>query len=205
MATEAQVANLAAIRIGTEARITSLSDDSVLARALKAVWDIERRATLRTGSFNFAVTRANLASIAADAPIFYGYAFQLPALTLRLLEVLGPTGLATGDYQLEGKQILADGAGPLAVRVIVDVVEPALWDDAFAEAFACRLAWKVGRKIAGSSYDEDRGEREYNEAIAAAKRVDAIENPPIEQDEGAWIEARLGYSPGYLPGFPRRY
>lgn len=204
MATEAQVANLAATRIGTEARVTSLLDDSVLARALNAVWAIERRATLRTGSFNFAVVRAELQALAVT-PLSYRYAYELPALTVRLLEVIGPNGRATGDYQLEGRQILADWGAPLPVRIIADVTEPALWDDAFAEAFACRLAWKVGRKIAGSNYSETAGEEEYKAATAAAKQVDAMENPAIEQDDGAWIEARLGVTREFYPGFPRRY
>ena len=86
-----EVANLAAVRMGTAGRIMSLDDDRTVARTLKAVWDIERRATIRDGSWNFAARRAALASVVDPAAVIYPwtYGFQIPAECLRLLEVLG--------------------------------------------------------------------------------------------------------------------
>ena len=52
-----QVANLAAASIGTETRLTDPSDNRTFARAVAAVWDMERRAALRDGGWNFAMRR----------------------------------------------------------------------------------------------------------------------------------------------------
>lgn len=192
MASETEVANLAAVRIGTAARITSLDDNATVARALKAVWDTERRAVLRDGSYNFATASRDLAARAASyaVPYPWTYAFPLPADALRLLEV---QNLASRmDYQLEQGDILCDSAGPLYVRVVADMPEMGLWDAAAVEAFAIRLAWRIGPKIAGSAFDMQGCWQDYRMAIGRAKTVDAIENPPIAQEDGEWIEARLG-------------
>jgi hypothetical protein len=86
--------------------------------------------------------------------------------------------------------VLCDVTGPLQVRYLVDVTEPAEWDDAFADAFGQRIAWKIGRSVAGSAFDEGNARDKYHELLAGAKRVDAMENPGIEQDESDWILAR---------------
>ena len=198
---DVEIANLAAIKIGAEARITSLLDDRKVARELNAVWAIERRATLRAGSFNFSTRRAKIASVvlaASDLIAPWAYAFPLPALCLRLLSVLDSTSgyeRADAGYQLEGgpdgQRILSNDVGPLLVKYIIDIPEPARWDDAFAEAFACRLAWRCGKRVAGSSFDVDGAWRDFRVALGDANRVDARENPPIEQSDDSWIDARL--------------
>lgn len=190
MASYVQIANLAGELIGTDARLTSPDDDRVLARNVKAVWDLQRRATIGDGAWNFATKRAGLPALADAVPYPYSYAYQLPADSLRLLEVLNDT--ARDNYQLEGGKILCDTAAPLYIRYLTDVTEPALWDDGFADAFAKRIAFMIGKRIAGSAYDTTTGWRIYQEALNGSKAQDARENPPIEQEESSWIEARLG-------------
>lgn len=196
MSSATEIANLACVYIGTENRITSLDDDRFTARTIKGVWDIQRQATIRDGAWNFAMRRKDLAaeSLTDGVPYPWGYAFPLPAQCLRLIEVID---LTEGQYQLEGRNILCDSAGPLYVRYQADVEEPALWDAAFTDAFARRLAWATGTRIAGSTFSEQLAWQEYQAAINAAKRVDARENPPIAQGESSWIEARRSHRTGY--------
>lgn len=183
-----EVANLAGAAIGASTRITSPDDNRTLARNLRAVWDLQRRAVIRDGSWNFATSRQALPAL-KDAPAFgYAYAYQLPALCLRLLEVIDIT--TSGDYQLEGRTILTDIAAPLKVRLLLDVTEPALWDEEFSQSFALRLAWAIGTKIAGSTFDKDKVWRDYKSSLASAKRVDAMENPPIDEMDSNWITDR---------------
>lgn len=192
MATENQVAQLAATLIGVDARITSLDDDRPTARAMRDVWDLQRRETIRDGSWNFAARRAALAAEASPAAAeLYPYAFRyaLPAASLRLIEVLNPG--YESRYQIEGGKVLCDAAAPLYVRYAIDVTEPAKWDDQFAVAFAHRIAWACGHKIAGSAFDRNGTWNAYETLLGRAKTVDAIENPPIEQDESSWVTARL--------------
>lgn len=192
MATIISVANAAATRIGTAARLTSLDDDRTLARALKTVWDLERRATLRDGAWNFAIRRDELTAEADSGRVIYpwAYAFPLMSDSLRLIEVLNLS--APGAYAYEDRVIMCDSAGPIYVRTAIDVAELALWDELAAMAFALRLAWRVGHKIAGSAFDKEACWRDYREALGRAKGTDAIENPRIEMADGAWIEARMG-------------
>jgi hypothetical protein len=197
MATETEIANAAAIRMGSGVRLTSLNDDKKAAKVMSEVWATERRATLREGSFNFSMKRVALAQLDLDAgEVIYPYsaAFGLPDGFLRLIEILDP--VARTDYQLESGKILANVAGPLYARCIVDVPEMSFWDDAAAAAFALRLAWKCGRDIAGSSFDQDGCGAEYRACIAPAKHVDAMENPPIPQEESDWVLARGAYGWG---------
>lgn len=190
MATETQVIRLAATLIGEETDVVSINDDRFIARTFKNVWDSERRSAIREGSWNFAARRAQLVALAAPGEIYpFAFAFQEPADSLRLIEVLNLS--ARDRYQLEGGRILCDVSGPLYVRYAADVSEPAAWDDAFAAAFAARLAWKCGGRIAGSVYDTNEGWRKYQAALQPAMTVDARENPGIAQEDGSWIEARL--------------
>lgn len=194
MASATEIANNAAVLIGTQARILSLDDDRMLARTLRTVWDAQRQATLRDGAWNFGSRRAQLAAASSPGVIYpYTYAYPMPAESLKLIEVLG---MSRSCYQYEGSSILCDQSGPLNVRYAIDVPELAKWDALAAEAFACRLAWKCGRRIAGSAYSVDRGEAEYQAAIAKAKAHDALENPPIEPEESSWNLARLASGGG---------
>lgn len=189
MADDVTIANMAAARMGTEVRISSLDDDRTVARAIKAAWDIERRAALRDGSFNFSVKRDELAAV-NDAGLVlhpWQYGFRVPADFLRLLEVMD---CHRDAYALEGGIICANTLGPLYVRYVADVEEPALWDAAFAHSFSLRLAWRLGHRIAGSTFDQQQCWAEYRRSLSEAKRVDALENPGIEQEESSWVTAR---------------
>lgn len=192
------IANMAAARIGTETRIASPDDDRFVARTFKAAWDIERQAAIRDGAWNFAARRGDLAAVADPGVVLYPwtYGFELPVDCLRLIEVLGGCRDA---YALEGRLILCDSAGPLYIRYSTDVPQESLWDAAFTHAFALRLAWRCGRRIAGSAFDQELCWSEYRQALSAARRVDARENPPIEQEDSSWIAAR------HDRAWPRRY
>lgn len=193
MAGEVAIANLAAVRMGTASRITSLDDDRTVPRTLKAVWDAQRQAVIRDGSWNFATRGLTLAEEVLEdgVPYPWDHAFRLPAEALRLLEV---QNFASRDqFEVQGKLILCDSAGPLYVRVLVDVTNMADWDATAADAFALRLAWRCGHKIAGSGFDRNACWQEYRDAISSAKRVDAKEMAPIPTEEpDSWDWARRG-------------
>lgn len=184
------IANLAATKVGADAHITSLDDDRHVARTIKSVWDIERRATIRDGAYNFAMRRFALAAETLGDRVIYPWlsSFPIPGDMLRLIEVISPE--VGEDYQLEGRSILCNISGPLYIRGLIDVTEPGNWDEAFAKAFACRIAWSIGKRIAGSSFSQNEAWQEYEQALNDAKRVDARENPGIGQAESGWVEAR---------------
>ncbi|WP_374414287.1 hypothetical protein [Novosphingobium colocasiae] len=191
MASSTNVANLALMFIGTETRLLSIDDEKDAARTLKSVWDIERQAVIRANSWNFATQRAALPALSAPPPKPFTHAFQLPALALRLIDVFDASGeTPSSDYSLEGRTVLTRRAGPLYVRCLMDVPEIAAWDPLAAVHFAGKLALTCGKRIAGSAFDKDLAMARYREATGDARTTDALENPPIEQEESAWVEAR---------------
>lgn len=187
MASYAEIANSAATIVGTAARLTAPGEDTVLGRAIAAQWDIARRALLRDGNFNFSVGRERLPALAVLPAHGWTRAFELPGDCLKLYEVYG---WGRGDYQIEGRRILTDAGAPLDIRYIRDVEEPAEFDGLVAEAFAQKIACLIGNKIAGSAFKEELNEQRYRDKLKAAKRADALENPPIRQEESGWIAAR---------------
>lgn len=206
MSIDTEIANAAATYIGTEATMLALTDDTHVARTIRRVWGQQRRATIREGNWNFALRRKGLAAeagVAAGDIYPWAYRFPLPAGCLRLTEVLST--LARECYQLEGGAILANVSGPLYVRYAVDVPECSEWDELFAEAFARRIAFACGERIAGSAFSKTAAWDAYENALSVSKRADVREEPPLEQEESAWIEARLAYDTSGRPGPLRGY
>lgn len=190
------IANLAGSKIGADDQLRDPDQDSTFGRSIRAVWDPVRKAVLRAGKFNFSLRRFELAAqnplMIPAPPSAYPYAnrFPLPAESLRLVEVIGPSSIVA-SYKNEGGAILANTDGPVFVLCVIDIVETALWDDLFAEAFACRLAFQVADRITG-----DRGRKadcwaSYRQAISLAAGVDAKEDPPTEAEDSSWITARF--------------
>lgn len=189
MANFVTIANLAASALGEDDQLSADTDNTHLSRSVKAVWDVERRAALRDHSWNFAMRRQALPASATQDATPFGFAYRLPAESLRLIEVLG---YSRGDYQLEGPFILSDAAAPLRIRFIADVTEPAEWDDMFAKAFAMRVAWQIADRITGDTGRAQLAERKYRDALSEAKRVDARENPQVPSVPTGWELARGG-------------
>ncbi len=198
MSSIVDVYNVAAVRMGAATRISSPDDDRHVARTIRAVFDINRRAAIRDGAWNMATRKARLAAEYDPERVIYPWAnaFPMPAKDLRLLEVIG---CAREQYEYLDKVVLTNVAGPLYVRHLVDVPEPANWDEGFAYSFGLRLACACGRAIAGSAFDLDKCWSEYRASLSSAKRSDARENPGPAQEDSGWIDARSGGHPGRRP------
>lgn len=196
MADFVTIANLAASSFGEDDQLRSPDDDTHLSRSVRAVWDVQRRAALRDHSWNFAMRRAELpAQALATPPIGWAFSYKLPADCVRLIEVFG---WSRSTYQIEGGAVLADAQGPLRIRYIADLIEPALWDDLFVQAFANRLAFAIADRITGDRGRKNDAWQAYQAALAEAKRVDARENPQVAWEPSGWERARGGY--GYSDG-----
>ena len=194
MSSYVAIANLAATTIGTAARLTTPGDDTTLGRAVASVWDMERQAALRDGAWNFAIKRESLPALTEPPKHQFQTRYQLPSDCLRLIEIYE---LRREAWQLEGGAINADHTGPLKIRYLADITEPSAFDPLFAKAFALRVACQIGNRIAGSMFKEELNWEKYRQALAEARRVDAMENPPIEPHESEWVSNRwLGSASG---------
>lgn len=166
--------------------ITSLDDGTKSANLCKRNWPGVRDEVLRDHPWNFAVRRAVLAP-STTAPA-WGFTYQFPfaADHLRLLEV---RDLSTGEYQVEGRNILANDSA-LYVRYIAKIEDPNQYDVLFVDAAATRLAAELCEALTQSPTKKQEMMAEYMESLTSAKRVDGQENPPQVYEEDEWIAVR---------------
>lgn len=199
MASVIDVANRALTKLGA-ARITSLSDDNKQARAISSCFEDLRDAELRQNRWTFAIKRASLAAL-ATAPLYgYEYSYALPSDFLRLdliadqyPSVVMDNYINTeiSDYMIENNQILTNLAAPLEIRYGCVVEDPQQWDALFREALACRLAAEICEDLTQSSGKREQAWKEYQRALQAGKRANAIERPPTALPDDTWIFSRL--------------
>jgi hypothetical protein len=199
MASQVEIANRALTKIG-EARITALTDNVEAARVISSMWDMVRDAELRARNWNFSITRTSLAALVTVPAFRFLYEFQLPSLCLKVIQVgefyPGPSmsdyrNASESEYQIEGRKILTNYPAPLYIRYVSSITDTGQWDALFAEAFACKLAMEACEKLTQSNTKRQLADGEYDKAIAAAVRSDAVENPPEPLPDDAWLLSRL--------------
>ena len=185
MASVIDICNRALDKLGQGA-ITSLDDGTTASNLCNRNYEQTRDQLLRDHPWNFAVTRASLAP-STNEPV-WGFAnrFPLPSDCLRLIEV---DRLSSGEYQVEGRAILADDF-VLNIRYIRRVTDPNDFDVAFIEALATRLALQLCEAITQSSQKKQMLWQDFEDALTRARRADGQENPPAIFEESEWISVR---------------
>lgn len=194
MASSVEICNQALTKLGAQ-RIVDLLDDTKAARALNAIFDIKRDAELAAHPWTFAITRVAIPA-SSTAPA-YGWprAFPLPTDCLRLVEVGEDytfyQGTDGAGFQVEGSSVLTDAVSPLRIRYVKRITNTGLFSPLFVEALACRLAAEVAEELTQNLSKREAAWAEHKAAITAARRVNAIEQPPQKVPDGEWVQAML--------------
>ena len=181
------IANGALQRLGAK-RIESLTQDHPNARSMNAAFEGVRRQLLRKYDWSFAIKRDSLAADGDKTTWGNHNRFGLPNDYIRLL--LDDESGSRVDWQIEGLFIVTDDSAPLDIRYIADIIDPNYFDSLFTEAFECALAAKCCKEITGSETRVGSINEDFDDAIADAKRVGAIEKPAREFPEDDWLAAR---------------
>lgn len=199
MTSEVDVCNRALQKLGAK-RIVSLTEDSPNARDCNAVYSTLRRSELRKNVWNFARKRATLAPDATAPAFGFSQQFTLPADFLRLTQnnkgdVAGTGrrtsfGQPTVDYQIEGKKLLTNEGTVVRLLYVADISDPNLFDPLFVEALASKIAEELAEKITQSNTKRQLATQAYKDAVAEAKRANAIENQPVIPAEDTWVSER---------------
>lgn len=182
---DVDICNRALQKLGA-GRITSLNEDSPNAHECNVAYEAVRDAELRDHVWSFARKRAQLAADTATPDFGYSYQYELPVDCLRVLP-----GRSVTDWQIEGTHILTDDGAPLEVVYVKKVTDPNEMDSLFREVLAARLAWELAEVITQSNTKKAEVAAEYREAIAKAKRTNAIERVSDEPPDDEWVTARL--------------
>lgn len=182
------IANGALQRLGAK-RIESLTQDHPNARSMNAAFDRVVRAEIRRYDWAFAIKRASIAADASGPTWGDWNRYSLPNDYLRLLRD-DESGL-TVDWKIEGRYILSADAAPLEIRYLAFIEDPNFYNSLFIDAVECKLAAVCCKEITGSGALKKDLNADYDDAIADAKRVGAIEKSAQEFPEDEWVAARL--------------
>jgi hypothetical protein len=217
MASDVGIANLALLKLGKN-RIASFQDGSVVADIFVEQYGPLRDILLRMG-WNFSRAYAALAATTTPPPFQYTLAFNLPSDFIRLewagpaqnygtlppgttqvpLTVLGMPGANLSDYnnalcqdyRVVGRQIWSNIGTPLSIIYHARITDPNMFDTYFVEAFAWFLAMELCETITGSNSKFPRMAQGYNDALAQARKFQALENPPTTIPDDTWMLARI--------------
>lgn len=184
MASEVSICNRALQKLGA-ARITSLSDNSVNARACNAAYSDVRDAVLRSHPWQFAIKRASLASSTTAPAHTYTYAFPLPSDCLRLL----PPDYDDVDWQIEGNAILTNDT-TCEIRYLAQITDPNAMDPMFREVLSCRLALEMCEELTQSNSKLEGIMAQLKLATTEARRNNAFERRSETPQTDSWILAR---------------
>lgn len=181
------IANGALQRLGAK-RIESLTQDHPNARSMSVAFDRVVKSEIRRYGWNFAIKRASVAADAAD-PVWGDWnRYTLPNDYLRLLRD-DESGIHV-DWRIEGLYILSKDAAPLQFRYLAHIEDPAFYDALFIEALETKLAMVCCKEITGSHSAAAGIKHDYEDAIAEARRSNALEKEAQDFPEDEWLAAR---------------
>jgi hypothetical protein len=186
------VCNRALSKIGAP-RITTLPEDTPSALAVGTCFPGVPDWVLCAYRWRFAFKRVLLAEADAVPAFGYGWSFTLPEDCL----TTAPEEDAT-DWTVEGRSLLTNQTPPLRLRYIAQMPDASMWDPAFAEVLACRIALEVQPELAPLR-SEASLQAAYKQAVSLAGRSGAIELPmprartaqTLPASDDPWLTARL--------------
>lgn len=199
MSSQTDICNMAATLLGVS-RITAVTDNSKTARAMAAVYDMERLAELRKHFWSFASTRVILPALATPPIWQFGSAAQLPADFVRLIQVndyyadpamMDYRNQDDSAYVIENDMILTDFAFPLKVRYIQDVTDAGRFDPLFCKALAAKIAETTCEELTNSDAKLHTAQQRYAQSITEAMRANAFEKAPEGIADDSWMLIRL--------------
>lgn len=184
-----QIANLALQKLGSSSKLESLTQNAANARTLNLAYEPIRRAEIRRYVWSFAIKRESIAAD-ANAPTWGDWTrYSLPNDFVRLIRDDESGQLV--DFKIEGRYILSRVSAPLEIRYLADIDDPNFYDPLFVEAFAAKLAHQCCWEITQSTAKKADCNADYDNAIAEAKRIGAIEKENQQEPEDDWLIARL--------------
>ena len=184
LASKVAIANMALTGLGAD-RIISLTEDSVNAKHVNAVFDLLRDEVQRNHPWNFNQERREFAKLAATPAFGFSSFFQIPGDVLRILSP------ETKDikFQVEKDRIATD-EDEFKCLCLVRITDTTQWSTDFVTAFSARLEAELAFPITNSrSLGADKF-KVYLDKIKLARGTDTQEGTPLEFEIDEWFDAR---------------
>lgn len=190
MAAKVDIFNLAITLLGGNP-ITSVSQNNRAAIAMSAVYDMLRLAELRKHPWNFAIKQIQL-NANANTPLFdRAYSFPLPNDFVKMVAPFPESDYNDIDWVIQDKQIYTNYQPPLNIRYIADITDTSMFDPLFVTVLAARISSACADAITQSNSKLSNVNQAYNDAVAEAKKANAIDNVPQDLTIDPWWSVRL--------------
>lgn len=213
MATETELVNAALRKGGGAKRILDLTDSVGSAGIASDVLTFERDDLLRSGVWNFTITRIQLAQL-ATLPVFgWTYAYTIPSDCIRMVSIHdNDAGNGVVPYKIESilqpddtyvNAIVTD-ASEIFLRYCRQVTDPNLMTASFRQVLILRMAKIFAISIAKSNPLYQALAAEEKSLMAKAGAIDGIEDYPESRPEGSWAASRRAFNWTRDSGWPQR-
>lgn len=189
MASVLDIYNRALQKLGVKA-LTSVSDNSVAARACNVCYETLRDSETIKHRWSHAIKRASLAADATPPAWGRTNSFAVPSDYLRLIPPYPEMDSPYRDWVVENRKILTNDSAPLALRYIGQITDPNQMDVTFREALSAKMAWEMCEELTQSNSKQASAKEDYREAIKEARKTSAIQNVPQDAVEDTWISVR---------------
>lgn len=205
MATETELVNAALRKGGGAKRILALTDSVGSAGIAADVLTSERDDLLRSGVWNFAITRIQLGQLTATPVFEWQFAYGMPSDCERVVSVHGDSA-STAEIPYKIESILqADGSyinvivsnsNAIYLRYCRQITDPNLMTASFRQVLILRMAKIFAISIAKSNPLFQALDQEEQRAMRNARSIDGIEDYPDKLPEGSWASSRRRYGWG---------
>lgn len=183
------ICNLALISIG-EDPITSVfpPDNSKAAILCNALYDVKRRAALRSHCWGFAKKQARIPAAATPPQFTYANAYPVPADYIRHFDVPEADLL---PWEIIDNQIYSDAGPPLDLVYVYNCDDPTRFDPLFVEKLALDLAADLSVPLKQNRATRKDLKQEASDKGADARHIGSQENSPREWEQDAWLRSRF--------------
>lgn len=182
---DVSICNSALAKLGAD-RITSLEQDTKIARLCNERYPFVRNEVLRAYPWNFAKKRVSL-SADATAPSFgWAYRFVIPSDCVRVLR----EDFVDVEYTIEGRYILSDDSS-FNLLYVFEETNAGNYDYMFSEMLAMRLAADIAYAVVQSNTLMATMMTAYQELLRNARFVSAAEKTPEGPVADNWINMRF--------------
>lgn len=170
------------------APISAIGEDSEAGGLASRTYASLRDEFLASHPWGFATVRVQLAELSApDSASGFTRRFQLPADTLRVIEVLDAN---REDWVVEGRELWTSISGNVWVRYIRKMTQPGLFSASFEAAFKRYLAVNWSETLTRSSSTAERLEKQEARMTQDARSFDGQQGQVQVVEVEGWIDER---------------
>lgn len=181
-----EICNSALAKLGA-GRISSLTEETNLARLVSHQYPLCKKALLGSHPWNFAIKQDTLVAASVAPLMEFSKRYPLPKDCIRVLEA----DTAGYPWKVEGRYLLSDSGNTIVIRYVCDSVSEGDFSPMFDEALAYALASDICFSVTQSTTLTEVLDKKYKKALSEARTFDAQESTGDRVYADFWLNSRL--------------